>query len=376
MPKPIPLICALVAFAMPAAFSGSSASADVAVPTLGAAETTADDFVRRSGTRLHLDGSRYRFTGLNIYNANSVDNCWYTLGEDTEDTGHALHRSLARIGPGKEAFRAWFFQSLATRDGVRDWSAFDHTLEVARRHGVKVVATLGNQWWHCEGWPSEAEGYKTESWYESGYRTLAGTPGMPASYRRWVGEVVSRYRDDPTILAWQLMNEAEDKTALEGSCSSTAPETLKAFAADMASFVKRIDPNHLVSLGTMGNGQCGAAGSSYQDIHDVPGIDLCEYHDYSLDPMPGDQWNGMARRLAQCNELGKPLFVGELGIRTSFVGTELARAGLLASKLSTQFAAGVVGALVWSWRNGVNGGSGAGYEVGPSDPALGVLGAY
>jgi mannan endo-1,4-beta-mannosidase len=328
-------------------------------------------FVSRAGTQLLMNGSPYRFTGFNIYNANSVNNCWYTLG-----SGSALDSSLADIGAGKEAFRAWFFQKQATRDGVRDWTAFDHTLEVARSRGVKVIATLGNQWWHCEGWPTESEGYKTESWYQSGYSTLPGSPGMPATYRTWVAEIVARYRDNPTILAWQLVNEAEDKTTYGGSCSSTAPATLKAFAADMGSLVKSIDPNHLVNLGTMGSGQCGAAGSSYQDVHSVPGIDLCEYHDYALTAMPGDQWNGMARRLSQCNELGKPLFVGELGIRTSFVGTELARAGLLASKLSTQFAAGIVGALVWTWRNGVNGGSGAGYEVGPSDPALGVLGAY
>jgi hypothetical protein len=329
-------------------------------------------FVTRSGTQLLLNGAPYRFTGLNIYNANSRDNCWYTLG-----SGSALDSSLADIGAGKEAFRAWFFQKEATRDGVRDWAAFDHTLAVARARGVKVVATLANQWWHCEGWPTEAGGYRTESWYAAGYKTLPGSPGMPASYRQWVAEVVSRYKDDPTILAWQLINEAEAKTAYGGSCASTAPSTLKAFAADMASLVKSIDPKHLLSLGTMGTGQCGAAGSSYQDVHSVAGIDLCEYHDYDLAAMAGDQWNGMARRLSQCNELGKPLFVGELGIKTAYVGALLDRANLLQSKLSTQFGAGLVGALVWDWRDAAHGGSSlTGYEIGPSDPALGVLGAY
>jgi mannan endo-1,4-beta-mannosidase len=93
--------------------------------------------------------------------------------------------------------------------------------------------------------------------------------------------------------------------------------------------------------------------------------------------MPGDEWNGLAQRLTQCNQLEKPLFVGELGIRTDSVGSQLARAGLLASKLSAQFAAGVAGVLAWNWRNGVNGGSSdTGYEIGPGDPALAVLGAY
>ena len=85
----------------------------------------------------------------------------------------------------------------------------------------------------------------------------------------------------------------------------------------------------------------------------------------------------LPRGCVSAGELGKPLFVGELGIRTDSVGTHLARAGLLASKLSAQFTAGVAGVLAWGWRNGVNGGSSdSGNEIGPGDPALAVLGAY
>ena len=315
--------------------------------------------------RLQLNGAPYRFTGLNIYNANSVNNCWYTLG-----TGDGLDSSLADIGAGKEAFRAWFFQYQATRSGARDWSVFDHTLAVARARGVKVVATLTNQWGQCEGY-SYPTGYRTESWYQSGYRTTPG-PGVPATFREWVAEVVTRYKDDPTILAWQLVNEAEAKTAYSGSCSATAAASLKAFTADTASLVKSIDRNHLLSLGTIGSGQCGATSSAYKDLHSVPDIDLCEYHDYSSAAMPGDQWNGLATRLSQCNELGKPLFVGELGIQTSPVVALLDRANLLRSKLSAQFQAGVAGVLAWDWRDAAHGGSSlSGYEIGPSDPALG-----
>ena len=131
-------------------------------------------FVTRSGAQLLLNGAPYRFTGLNIYNANSVDNCWYTLG-----SGSGLDSSLADIGAGKEAFRAWFFQYQATRNGARDWSAFDHTLAVARARGVKVVATLVNQWGQCEGWGAYVDGYKTESWYRRGYRTTPRAPACP-----------------------------------------------------------------------------------------------------------------------------------------------------------------------------------------------------
>jgi hypothetical protein len=106
-------------------------------------------FVKRVGTQLFVDGSPYRFTGLNIYNANSRDNCWYSLGFDDG----SLDASLSAIGPAQNAFRAWFFQSLATRNGLRDWSAFDHTLAVAAAHHQRVVFTLANQWGSCEERP-------------------------------------------------------------------------------------------------------------------------------------------------------------------------------------------------------------------------------
>lgn len=345
--------------------AGPNASADVAATDASAAGAAGSQFVTRAGTQLLLKGKPYRFTGLNIYNANSNANCWYTMA-----SGPILDRSLKAIGAGKEAFRSWFFQSLATTGGQRDWSAFDHTLSVARSNGVKVIATLANQWGDCE----PAAGYKTESWYTGGY--TQPDPGGIDSYRDWVAEVVTRYRDDPTILAWQLINEGEVKPSNGAVCSTDAATILKSFAADVSGLIKSLDPNHLVSLGTMGGGQCGAQGAEYQDVYSVATIDLCEYHDYQpLAPMPGDQWNGLQVRIDQCNALGKPLFVGETGIIPNDVGGTLDdRATALDAKLRTQFAAGVVGDLVWAWS--ALGSTLDTYDVGAKDPLLKVLGRY
>jgi mannan endo-1,4-beta-mannosidase len=322
-------------------------------------------FVTRQGTQLMLRGQPYTFTGLNIYNANSRENCWYTLG-----SGPLLGQSLRQIGPGNEVFRAWFFQFLATKDGRRDWSAFDHTLAVAALNGYKVVVTLGNQWGDCE----PPNGYKDYGWYQSGYRET--DPAGIVSYRRWVREVVTRYRSVPTILTWQLMNEAEDK-ASDATCPADAAAVLRSWAADVSGLIKSIDRKHLVSLGTIGSGQCGASFTEYKDLHSVPTIDLCEFHDYGapLNPMPGDAFNGLAFRLQQCNELNKPLFVGETGIIPNDVGGTLeARAAAFNDKFAVQFGAGVVGELAWAWS--ALGSTLDNYDIGPGDPALAVLGSY
>jgi endo-1,4-beta-mannosidase len=320
-------------------------------------------FVTRSGATLMLGGKPYRFVGLNIYNANNQGKCWYQLG-----TTASLDQTLTAIGPAQNAFRTWFFQSLATRNGQRDWSTFDATLAVARAHDERVIATLGNDLSDCEG-PAPIQ--KNEAWYGSGYRSLHDA-GMADTYRAWVAEVVARYRNDPTILAWQLVNEA-DLAGPSGHCNPSASRTLKHFAQDMAGLVKSIDPNHLLSLGSWGLLDCGLAGSAYQDVHSVPGIDLCEIHDYSgsssaLAPL-------LQLRLSQCRALGKPLFVGEIGVRLQDSGSPANRAAVIRAKLSAEFAAGVAGGLVWDWAN-ADQGAYSGYEVQPGDPTLQVLAAF
>jgi mannan endo-1,4-beta-mannosidase len=322
-------------------------------------------FVKSAGTQLRLMGSPYKFTGLNIYNANSRGHCAYAMS-----SGQTLGRSLEKIGPGKEAFRAWFFQTQATTNGRRDWRAFDHTLSVARRHGVKVIPTLTNQWGDCE-----PGGYKPDTWYTAGYTQR--DPREVVSYRRWVRQVVTRYRGDPTILAWQLVNEAEVKPSRDApACSPNAAAILKSFAADVSGLVKSIDQNHLVSLGTIGGGQCGAQEAEYQELHSVGTIDLCEYHDYQPhDPIPGDEFNGLQVRIDQCEALNKPLYVGETGIIPNEVGGTLqARAAALDAKLSAQFEAGIVGNLAWAWIK--LGSKLDDYDIGPGDPVLRVLRGY
>ena len=112
------------------------------------------------------------------------------------DQGSRLDDALTAMGPGATVFRSWFFQPLAINKGtrLRDWSAFDRTLDVAAAHGKKVIATLTDQWGEC-GSDVAGNGYKEAAWYETGYEQVQ--PGMLVSYRDWVDEVVTRYKDDP-----------------------------------------------------------------------------------------------------------------------------------------------------------------------------------
>ncbi|KAH9290573.1 hypothetical protein KI387_034690, partial [Taxus chinensis] len=53
------------------------------------------------------------------------------------------------------------------------------------------------------------------------------------------------YKDDPTVFAWELINE--------GRCQSDPTgDTFHVWIEEMAAYVKSIDPNHLVGIGTEG----------------------------------------------------------------------------------------------------------------------------
>lgn len=333
-------------------------------------------FVTRSGTHLSVDGKPFRFTGFNIYNANSDGWCWYGYSDqELFDTFWEMNPPDGLGSRAHEAVRAWFFQPLATVDGERDWTRFDRTLATADQYGMKVVVTLTDQWGECGS--KVASGYKDRTWYETGYTQVEA--GNTVSYRDWVAEVVGRYADDPRVAFWQLINEAEVSEVVGGVQQPCPPgdepaDILKSWADDVSSLIRSIDPNHLISLGTIGNGQCGAQGAQYRYVHDLPNIDLCEYHDYGSPAVgiPGDQFNGLQVRIDQCSALDKPIFVGEAGIKPSEVGGTLQdRADAFEAKLEAQFDAGVAGFLAWNWSR--LGSELDNYDVGPGDPAIEAL---
>jgi endo-1,4-beta-mannosidase len=280
-----------------------------------------------------------------------------------------VDEALDAIGPSQQVFRAWFFQPLVSRAGKIDWSIFDHTLAVAASHGEKVIPVLGNQWDTCD-----SGRYRNEAWYQNGYNVGPDGPHSPLSYQDWVKAVVSRYASNPTIMAWQLLNEPEDATGVkDGPCSPTAARTLQSFAHTMAAIVKLIDPFHLLSLGTAGFGQCGAMGAEYQALYNDPNIDICNYHDYGNPSLPLLQGmtNGLGARVQQAKNLNKPLMVDEMGVdlQKHSNGSLQTRADIFATRIKGMFDAGLVGVLVWDWNWPYRSAN----DVGPGDPLLQVL---
>jgi hypothetical protein len=294
---------------------------------------------------------------------------------------------------GATVVRTWFFQSQFDSDGTGrgagSFAAFDRVLAGAAERGMKVIPVLTNHWADCEFGGAA----KTVDFYESGFRSPGD--GYQHSYLEYARLVAEHYRDEPAIAFWQLVNEAEAPSSGGGCEEDRAASALRSFAAEMTGALKGVDPNHLVSLGTMGSGQCGTANGHYRQIHEP--VDICEYHDYDYEgnsndnsdnPIPGDEWNGLAQRLNQCGASGlrKPIFVGEAGISADVAGALTPdslqrRAEFFSAKIDAQMAAGVDGFVLWekvleaSDSPSVAGGHEA-YGVGYGDPTEATTRAY
>jgi mannan endo-1,4-beta-mannosidase len=202
--------------------------------------------------------------------------------------------------------------------------------------------------------------YADDTWFATGYRAQYGT--APMSFRDYAKVVTEHYRDEPTILGWSLINEADTSRR-----DPTGRSVLVQFARDMGQVVRTADPNHLITLGTQSNGASGASGPDFTAVYSQPELDFAEVHDWEpwgdrTDPMPGgrdgeppapddpacaDINAPIACSFALSVPLDKPLLVGESGIEATTPAAREVRAQQLGAKMHAAIDAGAGGYLLW-----------------------------
>lgn len=355
----------------------------------GAGLTSCSDpggsFVERSGRGFVVDGAPYRFVGVNLYDAAATDR--YSCRPASRIEPGALQRQFEwlRDTAGVTVVRFWAYQPYT--DSGRDFSAVDGVVDAARAAGIRVIPVLEDGPGDCStgepGVPlSEAD---DGTWFSQGYREPYGNARL--SYRDYVRVMAEHYRDEPVIAAWMLVNEAEtDERDAQGRSQ------LVSFAGDVSAVVHAADPNHLVTLGTQGNGAPGTSGADFRAVYNQQGLDFTEVHDWGrygddTAPMPGAEGDGslpdpdsttcasttapIACSFAISAEIGKPLVVGEVGITALDADARSRRADLLAAKADAAFAAGAAGYVPWHYSSTQT----DGYDLVRStgDPAFAVL---
>ncbi|MGW5381784.1 beta-mannosidase [Nocardia sp. NPDC003963] len=226
----------------------------------------------------------------------------------------------------------------------------------------------------------EDEVFKEYDWYADGWRTAPH--GAAASFRDWVIAAVGRWRSARALAAWELVGEPETSVcadrgsgARERTCPPDAARVLRTFMDEAGAVVRRLAPGQLITAGLLGGGQCGSAADDYRYIAESPQVDIVQYHDYGADgiALPGDRWNGLARRIEQAAATGTALLVGEIGQYCDGSRAERdRRAADIDRKITGQRAAGTAGALLWAFVPDPRTGTPT-FDIGPADPLFDVL---
>ncbi len=110
-----------------------------------------------------------------------------------------------------------------------------------------------------------------------------GNEKAQAIYRRYINQIVTRvnsnskvaYKDDPTIMAWQLANEPRPDPVGDRTYNVVL---FAQWVDDSAGYIKSLDPNHLVSIGSEGSkGSLNSLDNAFH-IQKSPHVDYLTYH--------------------------------------------------------------------------------------------------
>lgn len=295
-------------------------------------------FVSRVYQTLWLHDAPFRFVGAVSWGtAGWENNCRYWNFDSHEAVVDKTFDELTTMRAS--VLRFWAYQSYAGATGL-DFSRFERIVEGARRAGVRLIPVLESMWTDCtEG------GEKTDAWFASGYRSPYGAYAL--SYRDYVQAIVTHFRDEPTILAWELMHEAQ----------ATDATALSAFVDDMTQVIRTVDSNHLVSVGlddgnSVATSVSEGSPSNYQRLHAFANVDLIDVHDFT--DTDASTVANFPAILGIAANLKKPVFIGA-GAVTLEAGTQTAyanRAKIVDGKIEATLRAGAVGFLVYEYNPG------------------------
>jgi len=215
----------------------------------------------------------------------------------------------------------WYQSLIAGQDpaintGVDGLQRLDYLVASAEAHGISLIVNFVNNWGDYGGMPAYQSyyGISHSSWYTSS--------AAQATYQEYIATVVSRYDSSPAIFAWELANEPR--------CSFCSTSTITDWVNTTSSYIKSLDPNHMVCVGDEGFGTPGVwydityphwsstGGYVWADILALPNIDFGTFHLYPSQWFELDSWgpSWIDDHATAAQLVGKPAILEEYGSKT------------------------------------------------------------
>jgi mannan endo-1,4-beta-mannosidase len=362
----------------------------------GARRPARAGFVATRGARFVIDQRPFRFVGANV-----------AIMYREEDRARMPETLRAAAEDGVRVIRVWAFGEGGEESKVKsiggdrddwprqhpfrrsptDWNeeAFvhlDRVLVEAARNNLRVQLCLTN-WWRDTGgvtqylkWAGiedaadDARPYGINVAHAMQFYTNETTRRL---YREHVEKIVARrntitgqlYRDDPVIMGYELMNEAQAPTGRWAE--------RRAWVAEMSAYIKSLDPDHLVTPGTWGY-RSAVERREWLEEHRLPDVDFCDVHNYPRDDLDSyvDSLQALGEfidnRAAASLSLNKPLVLGEFGMGPE--GYEgITEAEWFRAYFERAAQSGIGGAMFWILTPDPRRGYGVSYTT-PRDEAV------
>ncbi|OIV89796.1 hypothetical protein TanjilG_12109 [Lupinus angustifolius] len=303
-----------------------------------------EGFVKARGVQLILNGSPYYANGFNAY--------WLMyVASDPSQRNKVTSTFQEAANHGLNIARTWAFSDagykpLQNSPGSYNEEMFrglDFAIAEARKYGIKLVLSLVNNYESLGGKKQYVDWARSQGQYSiNSEDDFFTNPLVKGYYKNHIKSVLTRknsltgiaYKDDPTIMAWELMNEIRCPSDQSGN-------TVQAWITEMASYLKSIDGNHLLEAGLEGfygpskqdSNPNFRVGTDFIANNQIPAIDFATIHSYP------DQWLTSSSYEEQITFLGKwlnehiqdaqnilhkPLLFAEFGISTKNLGSNSA----------------------------------------------------
>eukprot|EP00873_Tetraselmis_striata_P006511 jgi/Tetstr1/426775/TSEL_016991.t1 len=241
---------------------------------------------------------------------------------------------------GLNTVRMWTWSNrypLQVKPGVYDEVAFramDRVLAEARYYNMNVMLCFVNNWEGAGSVEEYLAWNNTEAMTEDeGHLAFFTDASMKQMVKDHMKAIIMRrntvtgelYRDDTSIMAWNLINEPRCKT----EPSYIGQAALQDWIKEMASYVKTLDANHLLSVGEEGFFSEGSpfiadnpstwssrSGQDFVMNHNLPEIDFAAFHIWPSH-WKADDWfmiNWIAAHIEAANLMQKPVIIEEFGV--------------------------------------------------------------
>ncbi|TFK17142.1 CEL4b mannanase [Coprinopsis marcescibilis] len=218
-------------------------------------------FVKANGTQFSLDGSKFTVVGANAYwlslanlSEQDMEKVFSEISESGATTVRVWgHNEMpeSQITPQTIYYQSWSGNKATINYGANGLRYFDRVVESAKRHNLRLIVVLMSYWNAADGKTGGVETYA---------RQMLTTPvnhggffideGAKNVFKTYVKAVVGRYRDNPTVMSWEL---GHDMICMWVGGRKCPAGSLTAWTRELSSFIKSIDPNHLVASGDPGD---------------------------------------------------------------------------------------------------------------------------